>query len=170
MKIQKTFFIIASLNALLTPLLLPVPLTAYAPYLMYVLMNRSIKETLWHTLLCGLIMDLLQSTFPFGYCALCYTLIALILYRQKWWFFNDKIGSLALFVSIFSFLLSVLQLISLNFEAHTLSLCWSIFLSDFVLMPLYDGLYALICFTVPTLLYHEIKKRGFRFLFIRNLN
>lgn len=170
MSLQKIFFFIATVCALISTPLFSFPLLAYAPYLMWVLMHKSLKEVLWHSLLCGAIIDMLQSTCAFGTSSLCYVLVALVLYRYKWWFFNDKLGSLSLFSLLFSILFSFLQWISLNVQTHTLQLSWYALMSDFILMPICDSLYAFICFTAPLIIYEQIKKRGFHFLFMRKLN
>lgn len=167
---QKIVFLIATLSLLIIHPLLPIPLIAYAPYLMSILMHHSLKKVLWHSILCGIIVDLFQSTLPFGYSALGYLLASLIIYRQKWWFFNDKLGSLSFFVALFSLLFSLFQLITFKLQNHPITLSWYSLLSDFVLMPVCDGLYAFICFTSPLLIYSQIKKRGFHFLFIRKVN
>lgn len=167
---QKTFFLLATLFAVIGTAFLSIPLLAYAPYLAYTLMRHSLKKTLWHSLFCGVIMDTLQSTLPFGYSSLGLCLVSLILYRQKWWFFNDKLFSLSFFSAFFSFLFSFFQLGILSIEKKPLLLSWMTLCTDFILMPLCDGLYAFIWFTGPYLIYNQIKKHGFNFLFIKKLD
>ena len=107
---QKLFFLFATLFAAIGTSCLSIPLLAYAPYLAYTLMKHPLKKALWHSLFCGVIMDMLQSTLPFGYSSLGFCLVTLILYRQKWWFFNDKLLSLSFFSALFSFVFSFFQL------------------------------------------------------------
>lgn len=166
---QKIFFSIASFCTLTLTSLTSLPLLFYAPYLAYVLMKHPLKKALWHSILCGVIMDSMQSTIPFGYTSLGYSLVTLLLYRQKWLFFNDKFFSLSFFSAFFSFIFSFFQFGVLYFVQKPLNLSWISLCSDFIFMPTCDGLYAFILFTAPYLIYHQIKKHGFCFLFIRKV-
>ncbi len=164
------FFCIATSVSVLSTTSFALPLLGFAPYLSFIFIKHSLKKLLWQSFLCGLMMDFLQSSLPFGYTSLSYILTSLILYRQKWLFFHDKLTSLALFSSLFSFIHSISQILLFDLSKKTLAFSWKHVLSELIVMPLCDGLYAFIGFTVPYLIYSYIKKHGFRFLFIRKLN
>lgn len=166
---QKLLFTL-SLVALFFSPLLPTPLMIFAPYLMWTLMHRSLKHLLWTSLLCGVIVDLFQSSSLFGLYALEYVMVSALLHHQKRWFFSDKLLSLSLFVTLFSFLVSILHVFFLSLQQVSLAWSTTTLLIDFLVMPLCDGFYAFILFTIPLLIYQYIKQKGFHFLFIRKLN
>jgi len=167
---QKLLFLLASLALVVVPPLVPFPVLAFAPYLMWVLMHKPLKHLLWNSLLCGILVDCCQSSLPFGCSSLEYVVVAAALYQQKWLFFNDKPFSLSLFVTIFSLAISAIHTMLFALQGSPLSWSLSTILTDFVLMPLCDGFYAFIVFTVPLIIYQYSKKRGFRFLFMRKVH
>ncbi|MEI8301204.1 MAG: hypothetical protein WCG10_06330 [Chlamydiota bacterium] len=162
------FFCVATGVSLLSTTSFGLPLLGFAPYLSFIFLKHPLKHLLWKSFLCGLMMDFLQSSLPFGYCSLSYVLTSLILYRQKWLFFHDKLISLAIFSSFFSLIHSVSQILLFDLTKKTLAFSWKHLLSELVMMPLCDGLYAFIGFTMPSLIYTYIKKHGFRWRFIKN--
>jgi hypothetical protein len=164
------FFLFSTVFAFLGMTLFPIPLLAYAPYLAHMLMTKPLKSALWHSLSCGLFMDALQSSFSFGFCSLEFCLVTLILYQQKHWFFNDKLFSLSLFSSLFCLGCSLLQLGILSLKKRPILFSWSLIGTDCLLVPLYHGIYAFICFTIPYLIYLQIKKYDFNFIFIKKLD
>ncbi|MBM3192349.1 MAG: hypothetical protein FJZ63_06855 [Chlamydiae bacterium] len=163
------FFGIATATHLVSTFFINLPLLAYAPYLSLVFLKRPLKNLLWQSLFCGLSIDILQSSLPFGYSALIYLIVSLILYKQKWVFFHDKLLSLAFFSSLFSLLHSLLQILFFDLTKKNLLFSWKTLLSELLLMPLGDGLYAFLAFTLPYLLYLQVKQKGFRFLFMEKL-
>lgn len=133
-------------------------LFAFAPFLAIVIMRSSLLSALWLSLLCGLIVDLTSAGMRFGTLALCTTLTTFLVYKQKRHFFEDKTYSLPLFTAFFSFVMSLLCLLSLYAFDKPLQLSWRFVMSDLISMPLLDALYAFLWFTCPYRLMLHFKK------------
>lgn len=153
------FFLIATTFTLLQPIFITKPILAYAPYLVFILMNSPLKKALWQSIICGLIMDLIQTSLPFGFSSLACTLICLALHKQKSFFFNDKFFSLPLFTAFFSILYSLIQQLFLYTQKKGFDFSWFSIFSDYLVMPALDALYTLLFFTTPLYLYSYIKRK-----------
>lgn len=130
----------------------------FAPYLILCLYKSSMRAILWNSVACGAILDLFSSSPHFGLTAVNYTLTAVLLYPQRLNFFVDKISTLPLMTSFFSLLSTLLHLLLLLCVGHPRSLHFHMIFTDFIAMPIADGLYALLCFTLPAHSYHFTKK------------
>ena len=155
------FFLIAlffSLNPI-------APLIAFAPFLALTYYRFSFIPSLWMATLCGLISDLL-SPHIFGIYALNYACVTFLIFRYRIYFVEKPIGlaSLTLLISIISSCLSIIL-----FFLYGIPLPFTLkgFCTDFTLMPLLDGVYALLCFSYPLILYRFLRRQWFRFLFLR---
>ncbi len=134
---------------------------AFAPFLAILYHRVSLSKALWISFSCGLLIDCLSSQFYFGLFSLNHTLASLLLYKQKNNFFEDKTIAFALNTTLIALFLSFFLL---------LFSCWScaitcslpLILSDLILMPFLDGLYALIWFTCPISLVLYLKKHGLK--------
>lgn len=117
---------------------------------------------MWATLLCGLLMDLLNSKFHFGFCAFNFSLTTLLVYSQKRNFFEDRLFSLSCYTALISALSSLIQLTFLAlFEKH-FPFKPQLILTDLIIMPALDALYGFLWFTCPMKIYQNIKKLKFR--------
>jgi len=92
-------------------------------------------------------------------------LTTLVLYPQKRHFFEDKPLALSIFTAIISSVLTILQFILVHLFDRGLPFSILTALTDIVLMPIVDGLYAFLWFTCPIKLYIYTKKVGWRNLF-----
>ena len=138
------------------PVLLPgMRLLAFGPFLAILCTRLSLLKCLWCALGCGLVIDVLSSGLPFGCHALNYILVTLLLFRARRFFFAHKPVALALLTAIFSLLSTGLQLImlgcSIRFGVRGV-------LSDFLIMPLCDGIYAFVGYTCPIYAYRGLRK------------
>lgn len=143
-----------------------VGILAFAPFLAIVYNRQAFIPSLWTAALTGLIVDLLSASLPFGIHALNYTLTTALLYRYRHYFVDKPIG-LALFTGVFSLLSTTFRCLLLLLFGSDLPLNPLGLATDFLLMPLLDGLYALLCFSFSILLYQFLRKQWFRFLFFK---
>jgi rod shape-determining protein MreD len=111
-------------------------------------------------LICGLILDLLASHTPFGMHALNFTLTSFFLYRIKQNFFEDSLATLSIMTFFFSVVSTGIQLIQFYLIGKGLILTFDWFVSDLIIMPAFDALYALISFTLPALFFSKPQKHG----------
>jgi rod shape-determining protein MreD len=144
-------------------------LMAFAPFLAIVYNRRSFVFSLWIASLCGLILDLSSSQMRFGFFALCYALMTLLIYKQKRHFFEDKPLALACFAALISFATTGVQLfLQCAFESQV-QLSWSLFLSDLIAMPIADAIYAFLWFTLPIRGYQYLKRVGWKEILAKSI-
>ena len=137
-------------------------LLAFAPFLALLYNRCSLHRSLWIASLCGFSIDLLSSEFRLGVHALNYCLTTLLLYQQKRHFFEDKPIALSLFTILISVTSTTLQLLLISIFDRALPLSLKLFYSDFIIMPIADGLYAFLWLSCPMMLYTHLKKMGWR--------
>jgi cell shape-determining protein MreD len=154
-------FLVAFLCLLVSPLLFPSwPLTYFAPPLVIVLYRRPLLTTLWYGILAGLVIDLLGGG-KLGFHSTCYLLTLLAITPLKDVFFADRLTTvplLSVFFGAISTLIGffLLKIVSQGFSLHT---GW--ILTDLIFMPLIDGLYAFLLFTLPGFLPRWPKREYF---------
>lgn len=153
-------FFISLLTSLFSTALFPsFRLFAFAPFITLAFTRKNLYAALWLSLACGLLVDMQQSQYHFGFYTLLYLLTTLVLYRQKWLIFSDKPLSLSLFVAIYSFVATLLHLTLLYlFGVPTPPSSLWITLDLFLMLPL-DALYALLLFTLPHMAYTHLRKK-----------
>jgi rod shape-determining protein MreD len=135
-------------------------LLAFAPFLGLLYNQTSFVKSLWLASLCGLAIDLLCSEFRLGIHALNYCLTTLLLYKQKRHFFEDKPLALSLFTVPISIVSTLLQVFLISIFDHALPLSGKLLVTDLMIMPLADAIYAFLWFTCPMMLFIHIKKVG----------
>jgi rod shape-determining protein MreD len=163
-------FSLALFFALCGTVLLPhVRLLAFSPFLAILYNQTRFVKSLWIGSLCGLAVDLLCSEFRLGIHALNYCLTTLLLYKQKKHFFEDKALALSLFTVIISVVSTLLQFFLISVFDHALPLSGKLLVTDLMIMPLADAIYAFLWFTCPMMLYLHIKKVGWRTFYTKLL-
>lgn len=156
-------FSLALFFALFGSALMPqVHLFAFAPFLALLYNRSSLMASLWIASICGLIVDLLSSEFRLGIHALNYCLATLLLYKQKRHFFEDKPLAVSLFTLLISAISTVLQLVLISIFDRSLPLSAKLLITDLILLPAIDAVYAFLWFSCPMLLFLHIKKIGWR--------
>lgn len=155
------FFTVYSSSFMATYTLLP-----FSPFLTIAINRLSFSKSLWVSMSCGLLIDLLSSKTPFGFHALNQTLTTSTLYRFRP-YFVEKALALSSFSLLFSFVSTFFHRIFLYLFGISFPLTWKGCSTDFILMPLLDGLYAFLWFFCPLILYHLLHRQWFRFLFFR---
>ena len=110
-------------------------------------------------------MDLLTDR-PFGLYALNLTVVTFLFYRLRIYFIDKPIG-LASYTIILSLATTLFSRILFSLYGKSLPLTFKGVATDFLLMPLADGLYAILCFSLPLILYRFGKELYSRFLFMR---
>lgn len=169
--IKKNSLLFPFFLALIAPLIIKtfypeICLLYFSPFLILSLMHLPFSPALFIALFCGLLVDLLSTT-PFGMTALNYTLISALLYRQKR-FFNDKPHTLSFFTMLFSIASTLLQLLLLFIFHHPLMISPKWVLTDLIVYPLLDGLYAFLWFYFPIYLFTYLYRNMRRFFILRN--
>ncbi len=151
-------FLLAFLMTLISTAVFPgIRLMTFAPFFALSYYRLSFPKALWLSFGCGLLLDLLSSELRFGLYALASTAITAVLYMQKRHFFEDKPLAFAAFSALISLVLTAFLLFLTDIKLDFTSL-----LTNLLLMPAIDGLYAFLWFTCPMKLYIYIQKTGWR--------
>ena len=119
----------------------------YAPLLVISFFNTSFITSLWLSFFGGLIVDLLSSTHM-GMHALIYALCVAIFYRQKKYFKNTLIN-IVLFTILISFAYTLINSLLLFVFDKGINISFIWFITDFIGLPLLDGIYAILLFALP---------------------
>lgn len=152
-------FSLALLAHFFSPLFFPsIRLLAFAPFLILVMRNKTFYSTLWIAALVGLIVDFSSSELFFGLFSLSYTLATLISYKQSRLFFEEGLLSLALAAVLFSLYFSPISFLLIHLFDHPLQASATALATNFLLMPLIDGVYAFFWFTCPLFMYNQISR------------
>lgn len=142
-------------------------LMPFAPFLALVYQRRRFLPSLWIAFFAGLIMDCITCQSRFGLFTLNFLLTTLVLYRRKRHFFEDHFLSLPIFTFFISVVSTLLTYLFLRIEERAPLFSLKLCLTDFITMPLFDALYAIIWFYGPIKYIRYIKKTGIRKLFFK---
>jgi len=157
LKLPLTLAVIAFLFA---PMVLPqVRLVALAPFLAIICLRKTFLTALWVGLSMGLLIDLSNTTLPFGLFSLTYTLLAAFSFLIRKWFFEENPLLLSLYVGLISMSYSALELSLMSLFGSPLSFHFSGLFSQFFLMPVVDSIYAFFWFCCPMMGYTVWKRR-----------
>ncbi len=144
------YFFSASLLTLLTPLFKPsFSLSFFAPFLLLMLYKKGRPFALCQAFLCGCILDLIAAQSSFGFWTLNFILTLFLISLIKHLFFTEKIFTLPILTIAFSWISTTLYFLMTNIfctKTH-LTLQWA--LTDLILLPIFDGLYAFVVFSLP---------------------
>jgi len=133
-------------------------LIVFAPFLAIVFQQKSFLYSLWMAAFVGLIVDLFNTEFRFGLFSLSYILTTLGSYREKRRFFEESLLTLPLYTTLISFVFSVVTFCLITFFHQRLSFNISVLFTNFLILPLVDGLYGFLWFSCPMILYNIFKR------------
>jgi len=139
----------------------------FAPLLIFLFYRLSYISILWISIFLGLFQDVFSSNF-FGINALAYFFSSLFSYNQKK-IFNDKPINLSIFTMLFSLIYSFLLpiLFFMLDKKVGLSIKWLI--TDMIIFPMIDGIYAFLFFAFPIWLFDKLRKMGLTKMDFKNL-
>ncbi len=138
-------------------------LLAFAPFLAIVFQRFLLLRSLWIAALVGLIADFTSFASRLGFFSLIYTLVAWIAHRQRSLFFEDKPLAFFFYTAFISCVISAIELTLLFSSNNRIFFDLHSLLSDLLLMPLVDGLYAFFWFTCPLQVYTLFRKKWKKF-------
>lgn len=126
----------------------------FAPFLVVSYYKCDFFQALWIAAGTGLLNDLFTSA-PFGASSCVYCVTTYFLYRQNRNFFEDKISTLFIMTALFSLISTPLTFVFYFLLGKAPILSLSFILTDFVIMPVIDGAYAYLFFSLPFQLYRR---------------
>jgi hypothetical protein len=104
----------------------------------------------------GLLIDAASPSIPFGFFAINYTLSALVVFRYKKFFSEEKILIFPIYAILFSFISTFIHFILYGLIDLQLKLNFFTLLTDLILMPIFDGVYAFLFVFGPIALYRHL--------------
>ncbi|MBS0586309.1 MAG: hypothetical protein JSR76_08485 [Verrucomicrobia bacterium] len=147
-------FFLCFLSTYLFLSLLPgIRLFFFVPYLTLLLARLPLSACLWASLATGTLIDILSSSSPSGASAINYTLSSLFLYRYRRVFPEEKIFVFSLYTILYSLLSTLLFSLLYAFLEMRFTLHLGTILTDFIIIPLVDGMYALTFVFAPLALF-----------------
>ena len=153
------FYLISLLGLLANALFFPkAHLFTFAPFLAVVLIRSPLIKGLWISALAGLTFDLLSSQLPFGLYLVNFVFTALVLYRLRHLFFEEKPLSLSLFSALVGSLFTLGECVLLALFASLPPFTTKTLTATLFLMPLFDALFSFFCFSMPFKLYTLVKR------------
>jgi cell shape-determining protein MreD len=154
------FFWISLILTLLHPHIFSKPLLSFAPYLVFISLQQSGESTLWKSSFCGIIVDLLSTSLPFGFNILSFVLISLILKKFKSFLVKDSLLSEMIFIALFSLIYSFFLQTWYGFEKKALIFSARSIFTDYFLMPAFDAMMALCFFFGPRFAINLFRKKA----------
>jgi hypothetical protein len=147
-------FLIAFILQLFAPTFgYPLTIHYFIPPLVASFYAFSLTSVLWLSFICGALADCFFSMPRLGFLTSSYLFAALLLYKGRHYFFKDSPTTLGILTFFFSFLVSTFAIfLAFLFDISTSCLLFS-FVSELLLMPCCDALYAFFVFSLPCLLF-----------------
>lgn len=138
-------FVVACLATLIAPIFFPsLRLFFFAPYIASMIQKKELPYCLWVAFSCGLFLDVISSESRFGLVALDFTLATLLSYQLKGFIFRDHFSTFPLLTFGFASASACLQAFIEALFDHVNIFSWPWFLSDILIMPFLDALFALL--------------------------
>jgi rod shape-determining protein MreD len=127
------------------------------PFIITAYYQKSHIASLWYSLICGLIVDMLSSSHRMGLNGLSYTLTTLMLYDHRMHFFGDRKSTLPIMTFFFAFLSKIFfWILNYVFEKN-FSLSDLPFIKELIFIPLINAAYAYGLYYLPKLI---LRKRS----------
>jgi rod shape-determining protein MreD len=159
-RLDLTFFFCLALTFAAPSLSPSLRLFFFTPFLIIACYQLLLPSCLWLAFFCGLILDLITANAHLGIHALAFCLTLLLLYPQKRNFFSDSLSTLPIMTFLFASLASLMVTLILYTVEMKHGLSWHWALTDLILMPAADAVYAFCCFILPALLFGKPQRRG----------
>ncbi len=144
------------LQCVLSP---PFTLLPFAPWIALVSLSRPLPKTLWLSFVAGVMIDLISDD-PIGVHALNYCITAAIVFRFHKHFLYDDPLHLSLFTALISLISTSVQMSLLFLFDRRIPFAGKWILADLFGMSLADGIYALIWFALPLILFRKLRRHG----------
>jgi rod shape-determining protein MreD len=159
-RLDLVFIICLSLTLLTPPLFPHLRLFFFAPFLIIAAYQKPLPICIWLAFLSGFCIDILSADTHIGIYSFSFCLALFFIYPQKRNFFADSLTTLPIMTFFFSSLSSIfLGVLLYNIEMINI-FSWGWALTDLLIMPMADGLYAFCIFILPALLVGKPRRRG----------
>lgn len=154
-------FLAAIALTLLTPFVFPgLKIHYFIPCIVLLFYQKSFVACLWGSLTSGLFLGLLSAPTMLGLYAINYTLTTALLYGQRKHFFADSVSTLPLMTFFYSAVSAAIEAVLFNLfdTGPKISAPWM--LTDLLILPAVDALFAFSAFILPFLLFGRPIRKG----------
>lgn len=145
----------------LTPWFPQWKLTFFAPFLVIAYYKKPLETCLWLALGAGLFMDMMSSQRHLGIHALANVLTTAFLYPQKQHFFEDSLSTIPIMTFLFALIDTFFQIPLYTFFEQAIPLSRDGIIKDLLIMPMIDGFYGFLWFTLPAIFLPRQSKREY---------
>ena len=114
----------------------------------YAIKRTSLSTLIWVAFFSGLAIDLFASHTLIGTATLITLTASLIVKRLNRYFFFDSILSFGVSAFFFSLIYTALTFIALKFYNQPLTLTFQVGVSEFIVSPFLDALFATACYAI----------------------
>ena len=133
----------------------------FAGFFAVVSLRCSFITTLWWAVIAGGAIDLFSATLPFGAHMVKNVSACCILYHLHSLFFEEKPHSLSIYATLYALVLTLLQTFLFSFFDIPLTIGWQAVLTEFVVMPLIDGIWTFVWIFIPLTTYRFFARNHF---------
>ena len=130
----------------------------FAPFLLLILYQKPLSTTLWAGALVGLWMDLHSAQMHLGLHAISYVVTLYLLSRQKGHFYPEALTTIPTLSLLFGISSTAILAVLYLFFEKPLPFTKNWFITDILVMPLFDGLYALLLVSLPLYLWKQYRR------------
>ena len=143
-------FLLCYFGELYLPIIIPnVRFIPYAPLITIIISRFNRAEAIWLAALVGLMIDLYSKGAMLGVFSLNYCISTIIIYRYRKFFSEEKIHIYALYTTLFSVISTAIHFFLFALVETPLKLTFFTIFTDLILMPIFDGVYALVFILTP---------------------
>lgn len=132
----------------------------FTPFLIILYYKKTFLISLWGSLFCGLIIDLLSSESRLGLYAINYMLATTLIYQLRHNFFPDSVITLPVLTLFFAIVSTILEVIIMIVFDHPLTLHGHWIFNNIIILPVLNAIYAFAVFVLPSLLFSKKQLRG----------
>lgn len=155
-----TFAVCALLTIAIPSLYPTMRLSYFIPFLVIVCYQMTLSRALWIAFGCGMVLDLLTAHTRLGLYAMDFCVTLAMLYPQRRNFFADSLSTLPIMTFLFSTLSTLVMAIMLYVIEMKSVFSWSWFLTDLLVLPAADALFAFAVFIGPAYFLGRPQRRG----------
>jgi rod shape-determining protein MreD len=111
------------------------------------------------SILCGLFLDLLGNGTHLGLNVLSYAIATFMLYPRRQQFIETPLFTIPFLSFLFAIFATIVHWLAFNIFEHSLHWTLEWVVSELIIMPFYDAVYAFICFVIPLQLWKYLRSK-----------
>ncbi len=156
----KLLFLCSLLLTLFGPILWPsVQVAFFVPFIVIAYYQKPYLTSLWISLLCGVILDVLFPSNRMGLWCMSYTLTTMMLFKYRMHFFGDRQSTLPIMTFLFSLVSTGFYCGVSYFFDKNMGMSFLAMTKELLLIPFENAVYAYLMILLPVSVVKRIKSR-----------